>query len=114
MRHLPALVLAGATALGVCLLAAPTAAAATTSNCANGLGNAQYGVISPVVALGSSCTGFVDTGSPYVFHIATFNVLQTLPNPIVYRFYNVTATCGSIGYYNGSNLRGQNCTYANL
>ena len=117
MRHLSVLALAGAAALGACLLAAPAAQAATTSNCTSGLAGGQYGSVFPIVLLGtSSCPGFVDTGSPYVFHIATFDVLQSLPNSMVFKYSNVTATCGSVDYYNGNStqLRGLNCTYANL
>ena len=114
MRHLSVLALAGAAALGACLLAAPAAQAATTTNCATGLAGAQFGTVFPTVLLGTaSCPGFVDTGSPYVFHIATFHVLQTLPDSRVFTLSNVTATCGNFDFVNGDStqLRGLNCTY---
>lgn len=76
------------------LLAAPSALAATTTSCTNGITTTAA---PDVVTLGVTCTGFVDSGAPYVFTIATLSelVLPRLdPNgPFAYVFYNVTESC---------------------
>jgi hypothetical protein len=90
---------------------AEAASAATTTSCVSGSSNNRAGLHfpTPVVNLGTSCTGFSDAGSPYVFTIAYLNV-ATNQLPYNVTFSNVTATCGSYSY-SGTSLIASGCTY---
>jgi hypothetical protein len=101
------------TAVGaLSLVPAQAASAATTTSCVSGSSNNHVGLHlpTPVVTLGTSCTGFADAGSPYVFTIAYLNV-ATNQLPYNVTFYNVTATCSSYSY-SGTSLTASGCTYA--
>ncbi|MEV6446873.1 hypothetical protein [Amycolatopsis sp. NPDC051716] len=99
-------------AAGVLSLAsAPAASAATTTSCAGGYSIGPPGWPFPLspIHLGTSCTGFSDAGSPYVFKIATFNAIST-QQPYNHYFYNITATCTA--YSNsGTDLVATGCTF---
>jgi hypothetical protein len=100
------------TAAGVLSLAsAPAASATTTTSCASGysFGPPGWSFPSPTIHLGTSCTGFSDAGSPYVFHIAYFNAMST-QQPYNSPFYNLTATCSSYSY-SGTDLVPTGCTF---
>jgi hypothetical protein len=94
------------------LVPAQAASAATTTSCASAYSIRYAGVPfpSPTVNLGTSCTGFSDAGSPYVFAIAYLNTIST-QWPYNIGFQNVTATCTTYSY-SGTSLIGSACTYA--
>ncbi|WP_103347450.1 hypothetical protein [Amycolatopsis sp. CA-128772] len=101
------------TAAGVLSLAPATAAsAATTTSCASAysIGPPGWHLPSPTVHLGTSCTGFSDAGSPYVFKIAIFNAIST-QQPYNTYLHNITATCPAYSY-SGTDLVATGCTFS--
>jgi hypothetical protein len=100
------------TAAGVLSLApAPAASAATTTSCTSGYSFRPpgYPFLTATVNLGTSCTGFSDAGSPYVFQIAYLDAISTqVPHDSYFR--NVTATCTTYSY-SGTDLVAGGCTY---
>lgn len=72
---------------------APMAQAATTTSCSSGLTSTSA---PSVVTLGTSCSGFVDQGAPYVFNIAVLTHLIIpipLSGPRAYYYYDAVETC---------------------
>lgn len=92
------------------LLTAPSASAATTTSCPNGITTTANPT---VVTLGVTCPGFVDQGAPYVFDIATLDVLvfpRLDPNgPFVYVYNNVVESCAAYGT-TAAGLQATGCT----
>ncbi|MET8849076.1 hypothetical protein [Amycolatopsis sp. NPDC004625] len=98
------------TAAGVLSLAsAPAASAATTTSCASGYSIGVLHLPAPTIHLGTSCTGFSDAGSPYVFKIAIFNAISN-QQPYNTYFHNVTATCTAYSA-GGTDLVATGCTF---
>ncbi|OXM60253.1 hypothetical protein [Amycolatopsis vastitatis] len=94
------------------LASASAASAATTTSCVSGysIGPPGWHFPSPTVHLGTSCTGFSDGGSPYVFKIAYFNAIST-QQPYNTPYYNITATCTAYSY-SGTDLVATGCTFS--
>ncbi len=86
-------VAAGLTAVAVLalgVLAAPQAAATTTTSCANAMMHGEGPQINFL-----NCSGFADDGAPYVFHVVDFLDWSLPPLPS-FNFANVTESCASI------------------
>jgi hypothetical protein len=102
-----AMVALSASALSPALVAQ----ASTTTNCASGwiAGTVLPFPHDPTLHLGTSCSGFSDAGTPYVFLVASLNIITNWP-PYNSPFYNVPATCTSYSY-SGTSLTATGCTY---
>lgn len=87
-------------------LPAPVAHATTTTSCPTGLW------IYPANFIGAfKCSGFVDQGAPYVFHITSV-VAQNYPLPGDHGgIANLVATCGGYTTPNPTTIDGTGCTY---